>query len=357
MPKIEEEPVSAERQKTTGEGRDYQESKTQTGEDKQWRRNQGCRSLIKDWDGSRWLSFDKGLVNESHAAFAHREREGVMTSDSYINEILNLQSYLVAAITTCLMKDCIVMGLFGKTVLKTNCETFFPAMTRIVGTLVYNSLHTLHVYIVARSDFSWGDAQFHQETLGNLKVAMKSTNKLCANSFKDLKFLFTLLMGLIFSHLFCSLSLLSSADSLNCNHLFCKQKFLCNLITCRIWFGQPLMPYRWNKLRWTPNTRGDVGRVVTISVVDFINKVKYKTNPTDLCKISIYGSMLWTLLNLTSNFSAFSIIYPTSLCMELLHLNHINSLKTIFIFLCKLLNLHMCHSEGCERVRVLCSRV
>ncbi|KAM1226786.1 hypothetical protein ACFX13_006207 [Malus domestica] len=78
MPKIEEEPVSAERQKTTGEGRDCQESKTQTGEDKQCRRIQGCRSLIK---------------------------------------------------------DCIVMGLFGKTVLKTNCETFFPAMTRIVGTL------------------------------------------------------------------------------------------------------------------------------------------------------------------------------------------------------------------------------
>ncbi|KAM1152236.1 hypothetical protein EV1_034530 [Malus domestica] len=27
-----------------------------------------------DWDGSRWLSFDEGLVNESHAAFARRER-------------------------------------------------------------------------------------------------------------------------------------------------------------------------------------------------------------------------------------------------------------------------------------------
>ncbi|KAB2612257.1 protein ZINC INDUCED FACILITATOR-LIKE 1-like [Pyrus ussuriensis x Pyrus communis] len=34
-------------QKTTREGRDYQECKTQTGEDKQGRRYQGCRSLIK----------------------------------------------------------------------------------------------------------------------------------------------------------------------------------------------------------------------------------------------------------------------------------------------------------------------
>ncbi|CAN6582829.1 unnamed protein product [Malus baccata var. baccata] len=177
---------------------------------------------------------------------------------------------------------------------------------------VYNSFHTLHVYIVARFDFSWGDAQFHQETLGNLKVAMKSTNKLCA--FESTEFYrFTQLQS----------SLLQSMKSgsicpvykilyrrRGMNHDNFLQKILCNLITCRIWFGQPLMPYRWNKLR-----------VLTISVVDFINKVKYKTNPTDLCKISIYGSMLWTLLNLwTSNFSASSIIYPTSLCMELLHL-------------------------------------
>ncbi|KAB2633387.1 hypothetical protein D8674_029634 [Pyrus ussuriensis x Pyrus communis] len=35
------------RQKTTRERGDCQECKTQTGEDKQWRRNQGCRSLIK----------------------------------------------------------------------------------------------------------------------------------------------------------------------------------------------------------------------------------------------------------------------------------------------------------------------
>ena len=35
---------------------------------------------------------------------------------------------------------------------------------------------------VARFDFSWGDAEFHQETVENLKVAVKSTKKLCAVS-------------------------------------------------------------------------------------------------------------------------------------------------------------------------------
>ncbi|KAL1553170.1 pyruvate kinase [Salvia divinorum] len=33
---------------------------------------------------------------------------------------------------------------------------------------------------VARFDFSWGDAGFHQESLENLRVAIKSTKKLCA---------------------------------------------------------------------------------------------------------------------------------------------------------------------------------
>lgn len=34
--------------------------------------------------------------------------------------------------------------------------------------------------LVARFDFSWGDPEYHQETLENLKAAIKSTNKLCA---------------------------------------------------------------------------------------------------------------------------------------------------------------------------------
>lgn len=35
---------------------------------------------------------------------------------------------------------------------------------------------------VARFDISWGDAEYHQETLDNLKAAIKSTKKLCAVS-------------------------------------------------------------------------------------------------------------------------------------------------------------------------------
>lgn len=33
---------------------------------------------------------------------------------------------------------------------------------------------------VARFDFSWGGSEYHQETLDNLKAAVKSTKKLCA---------------------------------------------------------------------------------------------------------------------------------------------------------------------------------
>ncbi|KAM2004031.1 hypothetical protein ACFX15_027526 [Malus domestica] len=72
-------------------------------------------------------------------------------------------------------------------ILEPSNSTFFPAMTRIVGTLGPNSrsVETISGCLkagmsVARFDFSWGDAEFHQETLGNLKVAIKSTNKLCA---------------------------------------------------------------------------------------------------------------------------------------------------------------------------------
>lgn len=47
---------------------------------------------------------------------------------------------------------------------------------QIMSSIVYFS-------IVARFDFSWGDAEFHQESLDNLRVAIKSTKKLCAVSF------------------------------------------------------------------------------------------------------------------------------------------------------------------------------
>lgn len=36
--------------------------------------------------------------------------------------------------------------------------------------------------LVARFDFSWGDAEFHQETLENLRAAVKKSKKLCAVS-------------------------------------------------------------------------------------------------------------------------------------------------------------------------------
>jgi hypothetical protein len=68
-------------------------------------------------------------------------------------------------------------------------QSFFPAMTKIVGTLgpKSRSVDTISACLkagmsVARFDFSWGDAAYHQETLHNLKLAIKSTKKLCAVS-------------------------------------------------------------------------------------------------------------------------------------------------------------------------------
>ncbi|MED6156681.1 hypothetical protein PIB30_016616 [Stylosanthes scabra] len=65
--------------------------------------------------------------------------------------------------------------------------SFFPAMTRIVGTLgpKSRSVDVLSACLkagmsVARFDFSWGDAEYHQQTLENLKAAIKATKKLSA---------------------------------------------------------------------------------------------------------------------------------------------------------------------------------
>ncbi|KAG8374175.1 hypothetical protein BUALT_Bualt11G0103500 [Buddleja alternifolia] len=63
----------------------------------------------------------------------------------------------------------------------------FSAMTKIVGTLGPRS-RSVEVITsclkagmsVARFDFSLGDAEYHQETLENLKTAIRSTKKLCA---------------------------------------------------------------------------------------------------------------------------------------------------------------------------------
>ncbi|KAJ1418881.1 Pyruvate/Phosphoenolpyruvate kinase-like domain superfamily [Sesbania bispinosa] len=60
-------------------------------------------------------------------------------------------------------------------------------MTKIVGTLGPKSRSVEVIsgclkagMSVARFDFSWGDPEYHQETLENLKAAIKTTKKLCA---------------------------------------------------------------------------------------------------------------------------------------------------------------------------------
>ncbi|XP_022857501.1 pyruvate kinase 1, cytosolic-like [Olea europaea var. sylvestris] len=72
-------------------------------------------------------------------------------------------------------------------ILEPSKPNFFPAMTKIVGTLGPKSRSVEIIsrcleagMSVARFDFSWGDAEFHQETLENLKGCIKSTKKLCA---------------------------------------------------------------------------------------------------------------------------------------------------------------------------------
>ncbi|CAL1373088.1 unnamed protein product [Linum trigynum] len=72
-------------------------------------------------------------------------------------------------------------------ILESSKSSFFPAMTKIVGTLGPNSRSTEVIagcltagMSVARFDFSWGDSEYHQQTLENLKAAIKSTRKLCA---------------------------------------------------------------------------------------------------------------------------------------------------------------------------------
>ncbi|KAF3964877.1 hypothetical protein CMV_010881 [Castanea mollissima] len=72
-------------------------------------------------------------------------------------------------------------------ILEPSKPSFFPAMTKIVGTLgpKSRSLEVISGCLkagmsVARFDFSWGDPEYHQETLETLKAAVKNTKKLCA---------------------------------------------------------------------------------------------------------------------------------------------------------------------------------
>ncbi|GAA0156325.1 kinase [Lithospermum erythrorhizon] len=72
-------------------------------------------------------------------------------------------------------------------ILEPSKSSFFPAMTKIVGTLGPRSRSVEVIsgclkagMSVARFDISWGDAEYHQETLENLRAAIKGTKKLCA---------------------------------------------------------------------------------------------------------------------------------------------------------------------------------
>ncbi|CAI5463864.1 unnamed protein product [Closterium sp. Yama58-4] len=62
-----------------------------------------------------------------------------------------------------------------------------PSLTKVVGTVggTSRSVEALEALLlagmtVARFDFSHGDAEYHQQTLDNLRIAMRRTKKLCA---------------------------------------------------------------------------------------------------------------------------------------------------------------------------------
>ncbi|EEF33220.1 pyruvate kinase, putative [Ricinus communis] len=65
--------------------------------------------------------------------------------------------------------------------------SYLPSLTKIVGTLgpKSRSVETIEACLnagmsVARFDFSWLDVDYHQETLNNLRQAMRNAKKLCA---------------------------------------------------------------------------------------------------------------------------------------------------------------------------------
>ncbi|XP_073099533.1 pyruvate kinase 1, cytosolic isoform X1 [Elaeis guineensis] len=72
-------------------------------------------------------------------------------------------------------------------VLAPSKEKYFPSLTKIVGTLgpKSRSVETIEACLVAgmsvaRFDFSWLNAEYHQETLENLRTAVNNVKKLCA---------------------------------------------------------------------------------------------------------------------------------------------------------------------------------
>ncbi|KAI7993127.1 Pyruvate kinase 2, cytosolic [Camellia lanceoleosa] len=74
-------------------------------------------------------------------------------------------------------------------VLTPSKPSFLPSLTKIVGTLGPNSrsVEVIEACLeagmsVARFDFSWLDDNYHQETLENLRIAVKNVKRLCAVS-------------------------------------------------------------------------------------------------------------------------------------------------------------------------------
>ncbi|XP_052188991.1 pyruvate kinase 1, cytosolic-like [Diospyros lotus] len=72
-------------------------------------------------------------------------------------------------------------------VLSPSKPNFLPSLTKIVGTLGENSrpVEVIQACLeagmsVARFDFSWLDDNYHQETLENLRIAVKNVKRLCA---------------------------------------------------------------------------------------------------------------------------------------------------------------------------------
>jgi pyruvate kinase len=75
-------------------------------------------------------------------------------------------------------------------ILESSTPNPFSSMTKIIGTLGPKSrdVETISKLLnagmsVARFDFSWGDEEYHQGTLDNLKIAVKNTRRLCAVMF------------------------------------------------------------------------------------------------------------------------------------------------------------------------------
>ncbi|XP_048447759.1 probable peptide/nitrate transporter At3g43790 isoform X3 [Pyrus x bretschneideri] len=86
------------RQKTTKEGGDCQECKTQVGEDKQWRRNQGCRSLIKALTISSLFPFLYFLIRDLHIA---KREEDIGYCAGFVAELMIVATYLLYSSPFC----------------------------------------------------------------------------------------------------------------------------------------------------------------------------------------------------------------------------------------------------------------